>query len=146
MKATNTAECHTCELTAQRDAGLAPLWANIFRGEFWDVVHSYNSALPGWLVLIARRHIEAIDELSEDEAVELGRLLREVSITLKEVTDCRKTYVMQFAEHPRHPHVHFHVVPRSAGLPDDRRGPRVIDYIGASEEERVDEKTGSFTI
>lgn len=133
--------CYTCERTRQRDAGTAPLWDSIYRTPYWDVAHSYNTALPGWLVLVVRRHIEAIDELSEEEALELGCLLRRVSIVLNELTGCAKTYVIQFAEAVEHPHVHFHVVPRMRDLPDDRRGPQIFKYLGVSEEERVTEAT-----
>jgi diadenosine tetraphosphate (Ap4A) HIT family hydrolase len=127
-------------MIAARDAGAAPLWDCIHRAQFWDVVHSYNTALPGWLVLVARRHIESIDELSEAEAVELGVLLRRVSIALKDITGCVKTYVVQFAEAAGHPHVHFHVVPRMADQPDERRSTRIFGYLGVPEEERVSEE------
>ena len=133
--------CKTCELLDRRDTGTAPLWDNIHRTQFWDVVHSYNTALPGWMVLVVRRHIEAIDELTENEAVELGILLRQVSAALREVTGCSKTYVVQFAEHQEHPHVHFHVIPRMANQPEDRRSTRIFGYVGVSEEERVTEDT-----
>lgn len=49
--------CKTCELIAR-------LWDCIHRAQFWDVVHSYNTALPGWLVLVARRHIAEMAEHS----------------------------------------------------------------------------------
>ena len=133
------AECHTCELTARRDKGEAPLWDNIFRTQYWDLVHSYNTSLPGWLVLVARRHLAAIDEMSAAESAELGVLLQQVSASLKQVTGCQKTYVMQFAEHPQHPHVHFHVVPRLNEQPETHRGPRVMKYLQVTEDEYVTE-------
>ena len=132
--------CMTCELTARRDTGTAPLWDCIHRTEFWDVVHSYNTALPGWLVIVARRHIEAIHELTAEEAVELGVLIRQVSVALKDVTGCLKTYVIQFAEAAEHPHVHFHIVPRMADQPEDHRSIKVFAYLGVSEAERVSEE------
>jgi len=138
---TTPKHCQTCKLIARRDSGTAPLWDAILRTPYWDVVHSYNTSLPGWLVLVARRHIESIDALTEDEAMELGQLLRRVSLALREVTGCVKTYVMQFAEQAEHPHVHFHVVPRLADQPEDRRGPQVFGYLGVSDEDRVPEKT-----
>lgn len=131
--------CKTCELINRRNTGEAPLWDSIHRTQFWDIVHSYNTALPGWLVLVVRRHIEAIDELTDDEATELGSLVRRVSIALKEVTGCIKTYVVQFAEHEDHPHVHFLVVPRMADQPEDRRSTKIFGYLGVPEEERVTE-------
>ena len=133
-------DCYTCELTLQRDNGVAQLWDNIYRTQYWDVVHSYNTGLPGWLVLVIRRHVEAIDEMNDDEASELGVLLRKVSLALRAVTGCRKTCVLQFAEHPRHPHVHVHVVPRMADQPEERRGVRIMEYLKVSENERVDEE------
>ena len=132
--------CKTCELIARRDAGNAPLWDCIQRTQFWDVVHCNNTALPGWLVLVVRRHIAAIDELTEEEAVELGALLRQVSGALKEITGCLKTYVIQFAEMEEHRHVHFHVIPRMADQPENRRGTGISGYLGVSEGERVSEE------
>jgi diadenosine tetraphosphate (Ap4A) HIT family hydrolase len=129
--------CLTCALVQRRDAGHAPLWDNIHRTAHWDLVHSYNTALPGWLVLVSRRHITAIDELTDAEAAELGVLLRRVSAALRQVTGCIKTYVAQFAEQAEHPHVHFHLIPRLANQPDDRRGPRVFAYLGVPNDQRV---------
>ena len=148
------ADCMTCALVARRDAGEAPPWDAIYRGAAWDVVHSYNTSLPGWLVLVARRHIAALDELTDEEAVELGLLIRRASVALKAVTGCAKTYVIQFAEAAEHPHVHFHVVPRMADMPDDRRSLGVFGYLGVPEAERVPEEAmnavaaavGSFLI
>ena len=132
--------CKTCELISRRDTSNAPLWDCIYRTQFWDVAHNYQTSLPGWLVLVVRRHIESIDELSHDESIELGILLRQVSLALKEITGCVKTYVIQFAEMAEHQHVHFHVIPRMANQPEDRRGTNVFSYSGVSEEERVSEE------
>ncbi len=132
-------DCMTCELTERRRLGQAPLWDCIYRTQFWDVAHAYNTALPGWLVLIVQRHIEAIDELTEQEAVELGGLIRRVSLALKKITGCAKTYVIQFAEHKNHPHVHFHIVPRMSDQPEDRRSTKIFAYLGVSQEESVSE-------
>lgn len=131
--------CKTCELIAARDAGTAPLWDSIHRTAHWDVVHSYNTALPGWLVVVARRHLEAIDELADEEAAELGVLLRRTSLALKAITGCLKTYVIQFAEAAEHPHVHFHVIPRMADQPAERRSLGIFGYLGVPADERVSE-------
>lgn len=137
---TNATTCLTCILKARRDRGEAPLWDSIHRSEYWDLVHAFNTSLPGWLVLVARRHIEAIDELTDEEASELGVLLRRASVALREITGCVKTYVMQFAEAEGHGHVHFHIVPRMAGQPAERRSTGIFGYLGVPEEERVSEE------
>ena len=107
---TDATPCLTCDLVRRRDRGDAPPWDSIVRTAHWDVVHSYNTSLPGWLVLVARRHITAIDELTDEEAAELGVLLRRASAALREVTGCVKTYVCQFAEQAEHPHVHLSLI------------------------------------
>ena len=131
--------CKSCQMLALRDSGDAPPWDNIYRTAHWDLVHSYNTALPGWLVLVVRRHIATIAELNPDEAAELGRLLPVVSQALQKVVGCQKTYVVQFAEHPEHPHVHFHVIPITADVPAERRGPGVFGYLGVPKDDRVSE-------
>lgn len=132
-------ECKTCQLSARRNRGEAPDWDNIYRTAHWDVVHSYNTSLLGWIVLVPQNHRLAIADLSAEEAAELGGLLKRVSAGLHELTGCIKTYVMQFAEHPQHPHVHFHVVPRMAGQPLEVRSYRVLTLLGVPQEEQVTE-------
>lgn len=132
--------CMTCALLRDRDGGARPLWDSIYRTPLWDVVHAYNTALPGWLVLVARRHVEAVAELSPDESSELGRLIGATSQALHAAVGCRKTYVVQFAEAAEHPHVHVHIVPRMPDQPDDRRGPLIFGYLGVPEHERVPER------
>ncbi|MBC7878658.1 MAG: HIT family protein [Anaerolineales bacterium] len=134
-------DCKTCELISRRDAKNVPLWGCIYRTQFWDVVHHNGTTLPGWLVLVVRRHMGAIDELTNEEAIELGILLRQVSLALKETTGCIKTYAVQFAEMAGHQHVHFYIIPRMADQPENRRGTNVFEYSGVSEEERVSEET-----
>lgn len=131
--------CETCRLVATRDAELAPAWDSILRTSHWDVVHASGSSLLGWLCLVVRRHITSIDEMTDAESDELGRLLRDLSAFLRADRGCVKTYVMQFAEHPDHPHVHFHLAPRSADLPPEHRGAGVFAHLGATESEHIPE-------
>jgi diadenosine tetraphosphate (Ap4A) HIT family hydrolase len=80
--------------------------------------------------VLPRRHVLALDELSHAEAAALGPLLRAVTAALREVTGCAKTYVALFAEAEGFGHVHFHVVPRPAGLDPQLRGPRIFALLG----------------
>jgi diadenosine tetraphosphate (Ap4A) HIT family hydrolase len=107
--------------------------------EHWRVAHSLDAALPGWLVAIPRRHVEALDELGHEEVASLGPLLRDASAALRAVVGCVKTYVMLLAEKEGFGHVHFHVVPRMADQPDELRGPRIFGYLGRPEGEWVTE-------
>ena len=76
----------------------------------------HRQSLPGWLVLVPRRHTVALDDLTADEAADLGPLLRAVSSALRDVVRCRKTYVVLFAEAEGFQHIHFHIIPASPAL------------------------------
>lgn len=93
----------------------------------------------GWIVLVVRRHVAAIADLTDDEAAALGPLVRNVSRALHEHVGCQKTYVIQFAEHPQHRHVHVHVVPRPEGLTEDEVGPGIFKFLGVDEADRISE-------
>lgn len=96
--------------------------------------------MEGWLVLVVRRHTTAVAELTDEEAAELGPLIKEVSRAIQRVLDCAKTYVVQFAEHPQHPHVHVHVIPRRRDLAEEYRGPGVFGLLGVTAERSVPEE------
>ena len=115
--------CRTCSLSALHDAGKLPPWDSIVRTPGWDIVHAFGTSVAGWTVLVARRHITAVADMTDAEALELGPLIKNVSRALHRTMGCRKTYVVQFAEHPNHPHVHVHVIPRANDLPEELLGP-----------------------
>lgn len=86
--------------------------------------------MPGWLVVIPRRHILALDELTLDESAELGPLLSDLTAALRQVVQREKTYVALFAEAEGFAHLHFHVIPRRPGLDPAFFGPRVFGLLG----------------
>ena len=90
-------------------------------------------------MLVVRRHITAVADMTDAEALELGPLVKAVSAALQEAVGCVKTYVVQFAEHPLHPHVHVHVIPRFADQPNELQGPRVFSALGVPDDQCVPE-------
>jgi diadenosine tetraphosphate (Ap4A) HIT family hydrolase len=138
------AGCTTCDLLARRDRDEAPLWDSILRTPEWDVVHAFGTRVEGWLVVVVRRHVEAMAALTDGEALTLGPLVRDVSRALEAALGCEKTYMAQFAEAKGHHHVHVHVIARAHEWPDDLSGPHVFDGMGLDAqpwvaEERMDE-------
>ena len=109
----------------------------IWLSDGWRVVHSFNSSLLGWLVIVPRRHIESMHELSDAEAAVLGPLVRDVSGALVRVLGCAKTYVIMLAEAPGFTHLHVHVVPRAHDMPEEFRGTQVFGYLKRPSEEWV---------
>lgn len=130
--------CYICEVTAQGEA--TPLWQRIYVDEHWRVAHAFDSSLLGWLVIVARRHIESLADLTEQEALTLGPLLRALSIAVQDLTGAAKAYVLFLAESPLHRHVHVHVVPRMPNLPDELRGPGIFHYLAEPTREIVSEE------
>jgi diadenosine tetraphosphate (Ap4A) HIT family hydrolase len=120
-------QCFNCAYEVRSDL---PARENVWRvDDAWRVALAFNSSLEGWSVVIPTRHIESLDELTDEESASLGVLLRDLTRALKSVTGCQKTYVMLLAEQPGFNHVHFHVAPRMGDLPSDRRGAAIFAYL-----------------
>jgi diadenosine tetraphosphate (Ap4A) HIT family hydrolase len=126
--------CYACRVDA---SAVVPPRESVWRNDRWRVAHAFDSALPGWLVLLPRRHVTGAHELTAEEARELGTLLQTGSRALVEVTGCAKTYVMLFAEREEFGHLHVHLVPRAPDLPGDLSGPRIFGYLGRSPADAV---------
>ncbi len=125
-------DCYSCRQNEQDPATL-PSRERVYDDELWRVAHSFNSALPGWMVVVARRHITSLAELTPAEAAVLGPLLRALSMALEQKLQAKKAYVMFLAEAEGFGHVHIHVVPRPADLPAERRGAHIFGYLGQPE-------------
>ncbi|MEV8349696.1 HIT family protein [Streptomyces niveus] len=130
-----TPDCYACGKEAEFD-DLSPREC-VVHDQHWRVAHSFNTALPGWLVLLPRRHVAAVHDLTDAEAAALGVWQVKLSQALRTVTGCAKTYVVQFAEAEGFAHVHFHIVPRMADLQPEHRGPGVFELLRRPEQERV---------
>lgn len=129
--------CHVCESNSGA-ARISP-GAPIYEGVHWVVEHAYPSALLGWLVIVLKRHAEALHLLTEAESVELGMLQWASAKTLASQTGCAKEYIAFFAEMPGFHHVHFHVVPRHVHLDPELRGGKVFALLQASRNDIVAE-------
>jgi diadenosine tetraphosphate (Ap4A) HIT family hydrolase len=129
-------DCYSCRQNDQPLAELPPR-ERIFDNGLWRVAHALGSALPGWLVVVPRRHILSLSELNAREAAALGPLLAALSKALEQELGARKAYVAFFAEAEGFAHLHLHVVPRSDALPHQRRGPRVFHYLQQPSDQSV---------
>jgi diadenosine tetraphosphate (Ap4A) HIT family hydrolase len=129
-------DCYSCARNAEFDR--LPPRERVGGDDLWRVAHAFDTALPGWLVLLPRRHVTSIAELTDAEAVSLGMWQVRLSRALHAVLDCQKTYVAQFAEAEGFAHVHFHIVPRPVDLSGAMHGPGIFQLLGADDRPRVD--------
>lgn len=108
-------------------------------GQHWQVEHACPSGLVGWLVIVLRRHTEALHDLTSAEFAEFGQVLERTVHTLQQAVGPLKEYVACYAEIEQFRHVHFHVVPRAHDIPEDRTGTRSFGYLKVAESEGASE-------
>lgn len=135
---TTVTGCYSCSRNTEFDR--LPPRERVAADDLWRVAHAFDSALPGWLVLLPRRHVTSIAALTDVEASSLGSWQVRLSRALHKVTSCEKTYIAQFGEAEGFAHVHFHVVPRAADLADELRGPRIFRMLGPDDRPQVSEQ------
>ncbi|GAB3938858.1 hypothetical protein GCM10027614_19820 [Micromonospora vulcania] len=63
-------DCYTCRNNELIDS--LPARELVAADEHWRCAHAFDSALPGWLILVPRRHVTSIADLTDAEAASLG--------------------------------------------------------------------------
>jgi diadenosine tetraphosphate (Ap4A) HIT family hydrolase len=128
-------ECFTCKsISGEKRISPGP---TIHEGKFWLVEHAYPCRLKGWLVLVLKRHVEALHELMRDEFLELGDLQHKLSQLLFEELDCEKEYAMCLAEAEHFHHIHVHLVPKPKDLPGDLKATRIFAMLQVEDKDAV---------
>lgn len=128
-------ECLTC-LSSSGERRISP-GATIFEGQSWYLEHAYPSALKGWLVVVLKRHVEALHELTAEEFIELGTIQARATKLLFSVLDCEKEYVMCLAEGEGFHHIHVHIVPKPRDLPPELKATRIFAMLKVTPDEAV---------
>jgi diadenosine tetraphosphate (Ap4A) HIT family hydrolase len=126
-------DCYSCKSTSG-EKRISP-GPTIYEGEYRLGDHAYPCGMVGWLVLVLKRHAEALHELSPEEFTELGKLLSQVAIILHQELGCEKEYIACFGEAAHFNHIHFHVVAKAHNLPDELRGPGIFRMLKVTDEE-----------
>jgi diadenosine tetraphosphate (Ap4A) HIT family hydrolase len=125
--------CFTC-LSNSGERRISP-GATIFEGQYWLVEHAYPARRTGWIVIVLKRHAEAMHELTADEFGELGMIQARLMKVLYEATDCEKEYVACYAELEHFKHVHIHVFAKPRDLPKELLGGKSFEILHVSAEE-----------
>jgi diadenosine tetraphosphate (Ap4A) HIT family hydrolase len=120
-------DCWSC-LSNSGERRISP-GRTIGEGTYWLVEHAYPTKIAGWLVLVLKRHCETLHALTADEFVELGPLLFRTIGVLTATLNYEKEYVAQLAEMDHFHHVHFHVIPKPAGLPLEAIGAGIFQNV-----------------
>ena len=106
----------------------------ICEGEYWLVDHAYPSAHPGWLVIVLKRHCEALHELSREEFLELGELQHRAIQALAGTFSPKKEYLLALGEGAGFSHLHVHIIQRPEDLPEEHKGVGIFKRLSPEAE------------
>jgi diadenosine tetraphosphate (Ap4A) HIT family hydrolase len=128
-------ECLTCRSnTGEKRISPGP---TIFEGRYWLVEHAYPVRIIGWIVIVLKRHAEALHELSVEEFTELAQIQARLIPLMHAELRCEKEYVVCYAEMEHFRHIHFHVFAKPADLPDELRGGGSFKLLKVTPKEAV---------
>jgi diadenosine tetraphosphate (Ap4A) HIT family hydrolase len=113
-------ECWTCKSNSG-EKRISP-GPTIFEGKYWLVEHAYPVKVIGWIVIVLKRHAEALHELTSEEFTELAEIQARLIPLLHEELNCEKEYVVCYAEMEHFRHIHFHVFAKPSNLPEELKG------------------------
>ena len=128
-------ECWTCKSNSG-EKRISP-GPTIYEGKYWLVEHAYPVKVVGWLVVVLKRHAEALHELTAEEFAELGQIQVKLVKVLFEELHCEKEYVSCYAEMEHFRHIHFHVFAKTADLPDELKGGKSFALLKVTVEEAI---------
>jgi diadenosine tetraphosphate (Ap4A) HIT family hydrolase len=76
----------------------------------WVVNHHLASALPGYLMLGSKHHVNSLAQLPGPALAELGGLMANIQSVLETQLNPKWLYISRFGHDPRYP-IHFHFIP-----------------------------------
>ena len=101
-------DCPICALHA--DSAMAERY-EIQRSKLWILRHHPDPApLSGWLLLDSVRHCSGALDFQPEEQADWGRVLRNASQLVQQLTGCDRVYAIAFGEGAQH--LHMHLIPR----------------------------------
>ncbi|SIR01198.1 Diadenosine tetraphosphate (Ap4A) hydrolase [Rhizobium sp. RU35A] len=83
---------------------------HLLETQHWRINHRMNSALPGYLMVGSKRHVDDLADLCPAALCELGPLLALVQRFLQARFGAERVYLCRFGQTPGFP-VHFHAIP-----------------------------------
>ena len=117
--------CGICKKLASAET------APVFQNDLWPV-RSIDApgGVPGWMMMVARRHVPGPAHFDEREIVSFGPTWCHLQRVLLEVTGALRIYTAAMGESS--PHFHGHLVPRFPEMPKDAKGWGVFDLERAA--------------
>ncbi len=119
------ATCGVCQSLYGHDATVA-----LYEDDLWSVRPAHPAGVPGWMLLITKRHVGGPAHFDDREAAAFGSALRRFERILEAVTGALRIYTAAMGE--SHPHFHAHMVPRYKTMPGEAKAWGVFDLQRAA--------------
>jgi diadenosine tetraphosphate (Ap4A) HIT family hydrolase len=127
--------CLVCQsLSGEKRISPGP---TLYAGRYWMVEHAYPVKMTGWLVIVLKRHAEALHDLSDGEFEELAALQKLTTQALHEAFGCAKEYGICLAESEGFKHLHYHIVARAPDLPETLQETKIFQMLKAGESDAL---------
>ena len=101
-------ECGICARRSQDEASSS----FVYEDDHWYAQPPARVAVPGQLMLVAKRHFLDAADMQPDEAESLGGVLGTLTSAIKQGVGAERVYVVTVVE--RTPHWHTWLIPRAA--------------------------------
>jgi diadenosine tetraphosphate (Ap4A) HIT family hydrolase len=125
-------DCYSC-LALSGEKRISP-GSVIAEGTYWIVEHAYPTSIRAWLVIVLKRHAEALHELNQEEFTELAQIQYRLAQIMGQDAQTEKEYTMCFAEAEHFHHIHFHFVAKPKDLPAEAKGPCVFSQLNVDKQ------------
>ena len=83
----------------------------IAESEYFVAEQDYEIPIPGFVILVSKRHLQSVDEFSEEEQQEFIKFLCRLRKTMREALDIDHVYIVQ-EEDTTTSHFHVWLFPR----------------------------------
>lgn len=125
-------EMENCFICKKHKGLVGSKGLEIYRDEQVSVYHldpRDDKIYLGYLFIELNRHASGLEDMLENEACAIGKMLQKLSKVLKENYDIEHIYAYVIGDNI--PHLHYHVVPRYKGAPKEFYGVKVDEWKGA---------------
>lgn len=108
MKITNiynqeeTVKCLSCDLVNRK---IPVPGGSIFESKYFDAQQDFEIPIPGFVIVVSKRHIKSIDEFNEEESADFMSFMVKIRKAMRNVLGIECVYLIQ-EEDTEH---HFHV-------------------------------------
>lgn len=119
------ATCFICELVGGNPVHFHRV---VYEDDVAVAFLSKYPALFGYVLVAPKQHREQVTgDFTEQEYVELQRVVHRIGEAIRDVVPCERLYVLSLGSQQANSHVHWHLAPLPPGVPFDEQQYKALD-------------------